>query len=118
MEKIIYVTHNEIEQAKTMLRGKGIGWINAKYHKPTDKQDADLLHELDAMEMIHSFIAYRSLTKKNEWINDRYFKDHLKNLGPKRLQALIDRAVERVGHVGYCGTDGEGCQYNGIQWKP
>ena len=117
MENKIYVTDNEIEQAETMLRKRGIGWINGKYHEPTDKQDTDLLHELEAMKMIHSFIAYRPLSKKNEWINDRYFEDYLKNLGAERLQALIDRAIEKVERVGYGGTDGEGGNYNSIQWS-
>ena len=112
-----YITDDEIKQAETMLREKGVGWINGKYHKPTDEQDANLLHELSAMGMIHSFIAYRPLSEKNEWLNDKYFKDYLKNLGAEKLQALIDRAVERVENVGYAGTDGEGCHYNSIQWK-
>jgi hypothetical protein len=115
--KKYYITDDEIQQAKTMLIEKGVGWINGKYHEPTNEQDADLLWELSAMGMIHSFIAYRPLSKKDEWIKDRYFKDHLKNLGAKKLQALIDRAIERVEHIGYAGTDGEGCTYNGIRWK-
>ena len=115
--KKYYITDNEIQQAEIMLREKGVGWINGKYHKPTSKQDANLLHELSAMRMIHSFIAYRPLSGKNEWVKDRYFQDYLKNLSAKRLQTLIDKAVEKVEHIGYAGTDGEGCNYNGIRWK-
>lgn len=112
-----YITKDEMEQAKTMLEEKGVGWIKGKFHKPTNKQDANLLHELDAMRMIHSFIAYRPLNKKDEWVKDRYFEDYLKKLGVKKLQTLIDKAVEKVEYIGYAGTDSRGGNYNSIQWK-
>lgn len=113
--KKYYITDDEIKQAEGILREKGVGWIDGKYCEPTNKQDIELLHELDAMGMIHSFIAYRSIDKKSEWVTDKYFERDLKKLGTKKLQTLIDMAIEKVEFVGYGGIDSEGNVYNSIQ---
>ena len=111
-----YITDQEIEQAKKMLRDKGFGWQNGKYTEPP-KEYKTLEAELSAMEMIHSFLAYHSIENKDNWKDDYYFRDHLKVLGAEKLQTLIDLAVERLASVDYAGTDGEGNIYNSVRWK-
>lgn len=113
-----YVTDKEVAEAKRKLREKGIGWVNGEFKAPKSKEDKELYAELEAMGMIHSFVAYHNWNSKDIWFSSHYFKDHLKALGKEKLQALIDVTLSKVETVKHCvHTDSEGLTYNSIVWK-
>ena len=116
--KKYYVTDKEVEVARKMLREKGIGWSNGQFNPPETKQDKELYAELNAIGMIHSFVAYHNWETRNTWVSDYYFRDHLQALGEEKLKKLIDVTISRVERVKRnVHTDSEGLTYNSIIWK-
>ncbi len=116
--KKYYVTDKEVAEAERMLRAKGIGFFNGKYCPPITKEDKELKEELEAMGMIHSFVAYHHWNTKDDWVHSKYFERHLKTLGKEKLQKLIDVAISKVKEVKRnVHTDSEGLSYNSIIWK-